>query len=114
MVYAIEKVLRRYGSSLILRRSDKTVCFHGFLQHSGSKSWQNMERSFGPLGEIPRGQYVLLAPLDPELKEGDTLVQGTLETAICRLETVTVGDKAVYRWGLCTKKGGEDTWAMQL
>lgn len=113
MVFAIEKAIRRYGSLLILQRGEEQIAFRGFLQHSNSKSWQNMERSFSPLGEIPTGQYVLLAPTKPVMAEGDVLAQGALKTVICRLETVMVGDQAAYQWGLCVKKGGEDTWAMQ-
>ncbi len=106
MVDAIEKVLRRYGSSMTLVHSGMQIPFSGFLQHFRSKSWQNMQREFGPLGQIPRGQYVLIAPMEPEIDEGDTITQGRFQVVVRRIETVTVGDRAAYRWGLCVKKDG--------
>ncbi len=107
MVYAMEAVLRRYGSSLVLRREGEDIPFRGFLQHSRSKSWQNMEHQAGPMGKIPRGQYVLILPMEPEIAEGDTVVQDALAVQVRRIETVMLGDKSMYRWGLCIKKGGE-------
>lgn len=113
MVSTIEKVLRRYGTSLILCRGDSEEIFRGFLQHSDSRSRQNMLKEFCPLGEIPRGQYILLAPLELELKTDDTLIQGTNKVTICRIETVMYGDRPAYRWGLCKEKGDEDLWGSQ-
>ncbi len=106
MIYAMDEVLRRYGSTLVLHREGRNLPFRGFLQSFRSKSLQNARRVIGPLGQIPKGQYVLLAPLEPMLQEGDRITLGQLETEICRLDTVMLGDRAVYRWGLCEKRGG--------
>ena len=113
MVYSIEKVLNRYGSDLVLRRGNEETAFRGFLQHSGSRSWQSVEKAYSPLGRIPRGQYILIAPLSVELKETDMVICDSLAVTIGKVETVLVGDRAVYQWGLCVEKGGDDTWAMQ-
>ena len=107
---AIARAMERYGSTITLVRSGEQTEFRGFLQHSGSKSWQNMRSQYGPLGQLPGGQYVLVAPVSPGLLEGDTLVLGDRTVVIRRLETVMRGDRAVYQWGLCEQAGGEDTW----
>ena len=91
MVYSIEKILSRYGSDLILHHGDDEIIFRGFLQHSGSRSWQNVEKTFGPLGSIPGGMYILLAPVSVELSEEDTIHCNSLAVTIRRLEIVTVG-----------------------
>ena len=110
MGYTIDKVMRKYGSSMVVLQGEKAMPFRGFLQHSGSKSWQNMEAEHCPLGQIPTGQYVLMAPMVPDIAEGDTLICGELKVVVRRVETVMLGDKPQYRWGLCVRKGGEDTW----
>lgn len=110
MVYTMERILRRFGSTLILQRGDSRKSFRGFLQHSDSKSWQNMEAQFGPLGEIPRGQYVLLAPLEPGIRAGDTLIGEEKNVTVRRIETVMYKDRPLYRWGLCVGKGDGDCW----
>ena len=61
MVCVLEDVIGRYGGRLVLRQGEKRVVFRGFLQHSRSKSLQNMERGYGPLGEIPGGRFLLMA-----------------------------------------------------
>ena len=110
MVLTIEKVLRRYGSLLTLRHGDKTITFRGFLQHSGSKSWYNMEPRYSPLGKIPRGKYILLAPVQTPVSVGDTLDDGCARVTVRRIETVKMGDEPIYLWGLCEEKGGEGLW----
>lgn len=114
MVLTIEKVLRRYGSRLTLHGGDKTVVFHGFLQHSGSRSWYNMEPRYSPLGQIPRGKYILLAPVETPVSVGDTLDDGCTTVTVRRIENVKMGDNAIYLWGLCEEKGGEDHWGSPL
>lgn len=108
MVYTIEKIMRKYGSPLILVRGEKSLPFKGFLQHSGSKSWQNMRAQYCPMGRIPAGQYVLLVPVVPEITEDDVLVCGELQVVVRNMETVMAGDKPLYRWGLCVRKGGDE------
>lgn len=107
MVYTIEKILRKYGTAMILIHDDKALSFKGFLQHSDSKSWQNMQPQYCALGKIPTGQYVLLAPMKPEIREDDTLLCGNLKVAVRRMETVMEGDRTLYRWGLCERTGGD-------
>ena len=114
MVLTIEKVLRRYGSLLTLYHGGKTITFRGFLQHSGSRSWYNMEPRYSPLGKIPRGKYILLAPVHTEILVGDTLDDGSAKVTVRRIETVKLGDESVYLWGLCEEKGGEELWASPL
>lgn len=103
----LEDVIRRYGGRLVLRQGEKRVVFRGFLQHSRSKSLQNMERAYGPLGEIPGGRFLLMAPISVAISVGDIIEQKDRSFSVQRIETVTVKDREVYRWGLCTERGAD-------
>ena len=113
MQKALQKIFGYWGSDLVLKSGTQETAFRGFLQHSASKSLQNMEKDFLPLGEIPGGQYTLIAPPETGAAAGDTVVLGQKSYELRRAETVMYGTEALYIWGLCTEKGGEDTWAMQ-
>ena len=110
---AIKQAFYRYGTTISVRKDGKTLEFRGFLQHTDSKSWQNMRGEFCALGEIPRGQFVLFAPANVVLSHGDKLKQGDKVVAIRTLERVMLGDAVLYQWGLCENVGGEDTWGSQ-
>lgn len=102
----LEWIFRLYGKPGVLRAKGEQKQVRVFFQGSHSKSWQNMQRVYGPLGEIPRGQYLCYL-LPGTAVEGDTLTLEGKAYRICRVE-----DMAVYQWCLCTRKGGEDTWAL--
>ena len=114
MVFTIDKILKRYGTGLVLKHGQQEESFRGFLQPSRSKSLQNLEMDFSELGQIPEGMYVLLAPAHMEAECGDAVVLGDKSYELRRGEKVMYGDKPLYIWALCREKGGEDFWAMQL
>lgn len=107
----LKKVMERWGKTVTLQRNGES--FKAFLQETGSRAWQNMEKAFTPLGEIPRGQYLYLGPKEPALAVGDVLLQGGRYYELRRTEMVYFGEKPAYCWGLCVEKGGEDRWASQ-
>jgi len=110
----LEKMMDRWGTTMTLQRDGVNWELKGFLQETGSRNWQNMEKVFTPLGEIPRGQYLYLGPLEPETGVGDVLLKGGRIFEIRRSEVIYFGDAPAYSWGLCVEKGGEDTWGSQL
>lgn len=113
MVYTIDKILKKYGTGMKIKRGQQEESFRGFLQPSRSKSIQNLQKDFSPLGQIPNGMYVLLAPTCVDAKCGDTVLSGERSYELRRVERIMHGDKALYIWALCKEKGGEDTWAMR-
>jgi len=106
----IEKILRRYGQQVTVDRKDAPLVFRGIFQHTGSKDWHNMEKAYSLLGQIPRGQYMVLAPVGVELLVGDRLLVGSRRFSIRRVETESWCNRELYRWGLCVELGKEDTW----
>lgn len=113
MQKALQKIFVYWGCELKLKNGTGETPFRGFLQHSQSKSWQNMQKEFSPLGEIPRGQYTLIAPPELAAQVGDTLARGKKRYVLQRVETMMYENEPLYIWGLCVEKGGEDSWAMQ-
>lgn len=104
----IELILNTYGVSIT--RIEEGVTYRGFLQPVRSKSWQYLEGSFSPLGEVPRGQYVYIGPADQKISFGETLQVDGKDYMVRRVEPVYYGEEVAYYWGMCVEKGGEDTW----
>lgn len=103
----IANIIENYGSIVSVSGDS----FRAFLQTVTTKSWQNMNREFGPLGEIPRGQYLYLGPVDRPVSSGDILTCHGEEYVVRRADTVLVGDEELYIWGLCVRKGADDPWS---
>ena len=106
----IEKILKAYGSAVTLQHQDGTYDIRAFFQPVRSKSWQYLEGNYSPLGEIPRGQYVYIGPVEPQAEAGDTLIVDSKAYWLRRTELVRDSGGAVYCWGMCVEKGGEDNW----
>ena len=107
----IERIIEDYGAAVTAVQGGQSRRFRAFLQLVTSKSWQNMERVFGPLGEIPRGQYLYIGPAAQDISDADHLQCGGVDYIVRRAEPIYVGDEALYIWGLCVRKGAEDPWS---
>lgn len=106
----VEQVIGRYGSQLKLQRGSTVQPFRGFFHHTASKDWHNMEKVFSPLGQIPRGQYAVIAPAALKLKVGDILHCNGKSYALRRVETILFRDTPLYCWGLCVERGEAKQW----
>ena len=106
----MDGVLDRYGTMATLHsatgRREVKVFFHSI----NSTSWQNMERVFCQLGEIPRGQYICVLPADAGAMPEDTLQVWNKSYLLRRVEQMLLGDENVYCWALCVEKGGDEAW----
>jgi hypothetical protein len=109
----VEKVLSQHGTDLTIVSGLEQKTVRGFFRAVNSKSWQSMESEATLLGEITRGQYVYMGPVDAVVKEGDTLILGEKRYLFRRTELYYYGNQAVYQWGLCVEKGVNDTWGIQ-
>lgn len=103
----MEMVLARWGTEMVLRQAGHETRLLGLIQHSRSKSLQNMRSSYSPLGQIPGGQYVYIGPAQPAAAAGDELILGGKTYILRRVERVWFRNAPVYCWGLCAEKGGE-------
>ena len=106
----VNKILNQYGNALTLAKEDGDYQIQAFFQPVRSKSWQYLEGNYSPLGELSRGQYVYIGPLEPFAEPGDTVTADGKHYWLRRSETIYGPEGPVYCWGLCVEKGGEDNW----
>ena len=109
----VSTIIRQYGTDMILTSASETKTVRGFFRAVNSKSWQSMESEASLLGEITRGQYAYIGPVDVAVQEGDTVTLGEKTYLFRRVEPYYYGNEAIYNWGLCVEKGVNDTWGSQ-
>lgn len=106
----VDKILQQYGTRMTLTCEDGERTVRGFFQPVQSKSFQNMIHVEHPLGLVERGQYVYIGSAAETVQEGDGLEVDGREYVVRRTEPYYYGSEAVYIWGLCAEKGGDDAW----
>lgn len=102
----VEKMLARWGTELTLKQAGQEMRLWGLIQHSRSKSLQNMRSEYSPIGRIPGGQYVYIGPAQPAAAAGDLLILEGKTYVLRRVERVWFRNRPVYCWGLCVEQGG--------
>ena len=107
---SVEKILRKYGRDVRVEREGESLVFQGFFHHTGSRDWHNMEKAYTVLGQIPRGQYLVLAPTWVMLTMGDVVCCDGRRFSVRRVEAEAFGSEQIYSWALCVELGKEDTW----
>lgn len=106
----MDQLFSRYGTDAVILRGAARQEVKAFFHSVNSRSWQNMERMFFPLGEIHRGQYICVLPISAQAAAGDALRIGGRFYKLRRVEEMFVKGQSVYRWCLCVEKGGDDNW----
>lgn len=109
----IGRIIEKYGTPVTLRKGDESWEVRAFFQPVRSKSWDASDSNYSPLGEIPRGRYIYLGPLEPEAAAGDTIQRNGRQYLVRRSELVYDHQGPAYCWSLCLEKGGEDQWGRQ-
>ncbi|HBJ17340.1 MAG TPA: hypothetical protein DDY90_07950 [Clostridiales bacterium] len=109
----VERIISQYGTDMTLTSGTETKTVRAFFRAVNAKSWQSMESEATLLGEISRGQYAYIGPVDARVREGDTLNLGDKTYLFRRAELYYYRNQPVYQWGLCVEKGVNDTWASQ-
>lgn len=108
----MDGVIERYGTPATIQTAAGQQQIKVFFHSVNSSAWQNMERQFSPLGEVPRGQYICVLPIHVAAEPEDTLIVSGRRYLLRRVEEMTMFTGAVYRWALCVEKGGEDAWGL--
>ena len=101
----MDQLFRRYGTDAVILRGDDRQEVKAFFHSVNSRSWQNMEHGYSPLGRIPRGQYLCILPAGGPAQVGDSLILRGIEYEIRKLENKYMGAQVIYVWGLCVEKG---------
>jgi hypothetical protein len=106
----MDGVFARYGVDAMITTQTGQQKVKVFFHSVNSRSWQNMERMFFPLGEIHRGQYICVLPIAAAATAGDTVTVNGKSYKLRRVEEMFFKGGSIYRWGLCVEKGGDDDW----
>lgn len=110
MKQTIDNLLLRYGTRVTLSGMGGERDSRCFFQPVNSTSWQSIESSASPLGEITRGQYTYIGSTDVPVMEGDSLSIGSRNYLVRRTEVYYFHDTPLYVWALCVEKGVNDIW----
>lgn len=110
MTKLLLEIFRRYGSEISAFDGKGWTVFHGFLQAVTERGSSHYQKEVSPVGQIPLGTYVYIGPATIPVQEGGLLKKDGQEYRLCRVEAMSGAKGPVYNWGLCVKKGGEDTW----
>ncbi len=106
----MDGVLGRYGSPALLKTQTGETTLQVIFHPVSSSAWQNMQRIFSPLGEVPRGKYFCVLPASASAAPEDTLVVGGSSYLLRRVEKVLLFADVMYQWALCVEKGSEAVW----
>lgn len=108
----MDQLFRRYGTDALIIRGNDRQTVKVFFHSVNSRSWQNMERMFFPLGEIHRGQYICVLPISAVAAAGDTVRIAGRFFKLRRVEEMFVKGQKIYFWCLCVEKGRDDDWGI--
>ena len=106
----VEKIMRQYGTPIVLCKGNEAVTIYGFVQHTATTARKYALPEHSILGEIPQGRYVAMIPVEPEALKEDVLEQGGRRFIIRRVEKIWQGNEALYCWCLCEEEGEPDGW----
>lgn len=101
----IERILARYGTPAQVETAEGNREVKVFFRCVRSDAWQNVERMFNTLGEIPRGRYICLLPRELVVAPEDTLTVQGKQYLLRRVEKMAVFTEIVGQWCLCVEKG---------
>ena len=106
----VDRIFRRYGAPVVVITSYDYVTIYGFAEHTATSARKYVLPEHSPLGELPRGHYLMLLPLTLVLKPGDSLMYSNHWYVVRRAEKVYFRDEALYYCCLCEEKGEPDLW----
>lgn len=101
----MDQALKRFGRQVVVYSTGAQTQVQAIFQSVNSRSWQNMEHIYSPLGRIPRGQYLCMLPAGTPAQIGDSIIVEKTEYEIRKLENMYLGTEVVYIWVLCVEKG---------
>lgn len=106
----VEKMIHSWGTEVKINHQGISSVTRAVFVPTTSRSWQNMQHVYSPVGETPRGQYNYIGALEPVAEKGDILEVGGNKYLLRRVEVVQDARGPLYRWGLCVESGGIDAW----
>ncbi len=106
----IEGMFERYGRAVTVTHGDVIRESRGIFQPSTSRAVERLQWEQTPLGTDPKGQYLFIGPVEPEIDAGDTLTADGKDYQVRREEIYYDREEPLYRWCICARMGKVDTW----
>ncbi|MBO2527029.1 MAG: hypothetical protein CW335_02475 [Clostridiales bacterium] len=106
----IARLINEYGSDATVSVGGAITTTKMFFQLVTSKSWQNMERMICSGGEIPRGQFLFIAPPEIGIHGADLVTLDGRNFIVRRADAIIYRNERLFIWGLCVEGGGADPW----
>lgn len=106
----IKRLITEYGSDAVITVGGTVSATKMFFQLVTSKSWQNMERMICSGGEVPRGQFLFIAPPEIGVHGADTIMIDGRTFVVRRADAIIYRNERLFIWGLCVEGGENDPW----
>ena len=110
----LNRMMRCHGRRLTVKTGNGEQEIRGFLQPVNSKAMAAARWEMSPLGVEPGDRFVYIGPPDPALERGDALACDGKTYLVRSGQVIYDGDAPLYCRAMCTEKGGEDDWGMNL
>ena len=108
----VEKLLRCYGTELVVHTQDGDVTVRALLQPVTGKLERLAKLHREPLGRENAGQYLYIGPVEPEVAAMDRISAAGKQYHVRAVEYIYGFGGPVYCWAMCVEKGGADQWGM--
>lgn len=99
----VEKLLNQHGMEV--RLGERTI--RALFQPVTGRLEKLALQQPGPLGLESRKRYVYIGPLEPQLREDDTLTVAGKSYIVRTAQQVMGSGGPVYTWAMCVEKGRE-------
>lgn len=100
----VDKLLRQFGMDV--RLPSRTV--RALFQPVTGKAERLALLDPGPAGLDPRGSYIYIGPLEPEVRRDMVLTVAGRHYIVRSARQIFGNQGPVYSWAMCTERGGND------
>ena len=108
----VSRIFQRYGVPIELERTPENITVYGFVQQTATSARKYILPEYTPLGELPKGQYLMLLPFLYTVQVEDQVMYAGKWYIVRRVERVWFREEAIYYWCLCEERGTYDQWGM--
>ena len=103
----VEKLLMQHGMEILVEGQQVRALF----QPVTGKLERLTQRTPGVLGVESGRRYIYIGPLEPELREDQTLTVEGKGYFVRSAQRITGNDGPAYTWAMCVEKGREEPWS---
>lgn len=103
----VEKLLKQHGMQI--RVEGRQVC--ALFQSVTGKLERLAERIPGILGVESGKRWIYIGPLEPQLREDQTLTVEGRDYLVRSVQQIMGNDGPAYTWAMCVEKGREEPWS---